>query len=86
MTIAKKTWDYFLVEKLEAIVIFKSHKTRVEKETGAFIKRLRTDRREEFTSQNFTHFCDENDIQRQLTATYTPQQNGVTERKKITLL
>jgi len=75
-----------LVEKSEAIVIFKSHKTRVEKETGAFIKSLQTDRIGEFTSQNFTHLCDENDIQRQLTAAYTPQQNRVAERKNHNIM
>ncbi|KAM1271923.1 hypothetical protein ACFX2J_032678 [Malus domestica] len=76
----------FLVEKLEAFASFKSYKARVQKETGAFVRNLRTDRGGDFTSQEFTHFCDENDIQRQLTAAYTPQQNGVAERKNHTIM
>jgi len=51
-----------------------------------FIRALRTDRGREFTSQEFTNFCDLNGIQRQLTAAYTPQQNGVAERKNRTIM
>ena len=51
-----------------------------------FIKSLRTDRGGEFTSHAFNTFCDKNGIQRQLTAAYTPQQNGVAERKNRTLM
>ncbi|CAL2255657.1 unnamed protein product [Prunus armeniaca] len=78
---SRKTWGYFLIEKSEAFVSFKNYKARVEKETGMFIRSLRTDRGGEFTSQEFINFCTVNGIQRQLTAAYTPQQNGVAERK-----
>lgn len=37
-------------------------------------------------SQDFITFCDTNDIRRQLTTAYTPQQNGVSERKNRTIL
>jgi len=47
---------------------------------------LRTDRGGEFTYNEFTSFCAAYDIQRQLTATYTPQQNGVAERKNRTIM
>jgi hypothetical protein len=40
----------------------------------------------EFTSQEFTHFCEIHGIHRQLTAAYTPQQNGVAERKNRTIM
>ncbi|CAL9002860.1 unnamed protein product [Prunus brigantina] len=59
---------------------------RVEKETGTYIRSLRTDRGGEFTSQEFTNFCNEHGIHRQLTAAYTPQQNGVAERKNRTIM
>lgn len=58
----------------------------VEQETGAVIKTLRTDRGGEFTSQEFQSFCEASGIQRHLTAPYSPQQNGVVERRNITLL
>lgn len=42
---------------------------------------MRTDRGGEFTSNEFGEFCKPNGITRQLTTAYTPQQNGVVERK-----
>ncbi|TXG65249.1 hypothetical protein EZV62_006524 [Acer yangbiense] len=83
---SRKTWVYFLVEKSEALVTFKHFKKYVEKEMDACIKCLRTDRGGEFTSQDFNEFCKENGIKRQLTAAYTPQQNGVAERKNRTIM
>ncbi|GKC76000.1 zinc finger, CCHC-type containing protein [Tanacetum coccineum] len=47
---------------------------------------LRTDRGGEFTSNEFTKYCKENGIARQLTAPYSPQQNGVVERRNRTVL
>lgn len=79
-------WIYFLAEKSEAFTIFKNYKNLVEKETGAFIHCLRTDRGGEFTSHEFNVFCKANGISRQLTAAYTPQQNGVAELKNRTII
>jgi transposase InsO family protein len=58
----------------------------VEKETGQFIKCIRIDRGAEFNSLEFNEFCKQNDIKRQLTIAYTPQQNGVAERKNRTVM
>ena len=77
---------YFLMEKSEAFSTFKSYKARVEKETGTYKWSLRTDRGGEFTSQEFTNFCNEHGIHRQLIVAYTPQQNGVVERKNRTIM
>ena len=62
----------FLVEKSKAFTIFKNYKNLVEKETGVFIRCLRTDRGGEFISHEFNVFCKANGISRQLTAAYTP--------------
>uniref|UniRef100_A0A2N9GIX8 Integrase catalytic domain-containing protein n=1 Tax=Fagus sylvatica TaxID=28930 RepID=A0A2N9GIX8_FAGSY len=83
---SRKVWIYFLAEKSEAFTIFKNYKNLVEKETGAFIRCLRTDRGGEFNSDEFKVFCKTNGISRQLTAAYTPQQNGVAERKNRTIM
>ena len=83
---SRKTWVYFLVDKSEAFSTFKSFKVRVEKKTGSSIKSLRTDRGGEFISHEFTNFCKMYGIQRQLTVAYTPQQNGVAERKNRTIM
>lgn len=53
---------------------------------GNFIKCLRTDRGGEYNSIEFNEFCKENGIKRQLTTAYTPQQNGVAERKNRTIM
>ena len=58
----------------------------METETGEKIKCLRTDRGGEYTSSEFSAFCKEQGIRRQLTTAYTPQQNGVAERKNRTVM
>jgi hypothetical protein len=83
---SRKTWIYFLHEKSEAFTMFKRYKACVEKKTGAYLKCLRTDRGGEFNSNEFEEFCKENGITRQLTTAYTPQQNGVAERKNRTAM
>lgn len=82
---SRKAWVYFLKEKSEAFQSFKYFKKLVEKETGQFIKCLRTDRGGEFNSMEFNEFCKQNGIKRQLTTAYTPQQNGVVKRKNRTV-
>ena len=49
---------------------FQNFKTMVEKQSGCYIKVLRTDRGDEFMFREFNLFCEENDIQRELTAPY----------------
>ena len=83
---SRKVWIYFLTEKSEAFTTFKNYKNLVEKETGAFICCLCIDRGGEFTSLEFNAFCKTNGISRQLTAAYTPQQNGVAEHKNRTIM
>lgn len=83
---SRKAWVQFLIDKSDAFASFKLFKNCVEKETGLDIKCLRTDRGGEFTSNEFNDFCKENGIKRQLTAAYTPQQNGVAERKNRTVM
>ena len=83
---SRKVWVYFLTEKSEAFYTFKRFKNLVEKETGVYLSGLRTDRGGEFTSNEFNNFCNEHGIRRQLTAAYTPQQNGVAERKNRTIM
>ncbi|GJS78909.1 retrovirus-related pol polyprotein from transposon TNT 1-94 [Tanacetum coccineum] len=47
---------------------------------------MRYDRGGEFLSKEFNKFCEDNRIRRFLTAFYSPQQNGVVERKNRTIL
>ncbi|KAL4377627.1 hypothetical protein GQ457_02G041370 [Hibiscus cannabinus] len=57
-----------------------------EKQSEKLVKALRTDRGGEFTSKDFWMFCEENGIHRELTSPYTPEQNGVAERKNRTVV
>jgi len=82
----RKTWVYFLKEKIEMFDIFKQFKKLTEKESGYFIKALRTDRGGEFTLTIFNKFCEDHGIRHFLTASYSPQQNGITEQKNRTIL
>jgi transposase InsO family protein len=83
---SRKAWIYFLSEKSEAFNMFKCFKKLVENETGLSIKCLRTNRGGEFNYKDFNEFCKQHGIKRQLTAAYTPQQNGVAERKNRTVM
>ena len=79
-------WTILLKEKSEALDKFKAFKKVVEGETKTNIKTLRTDRGGEFTSNEFKLFCENYGISRHLTAPYSPQQNGVVERRNRTLM
>ncbi|MCO5584807.1 hypothetical protein L7F22_038739 [Adiantum nelumboides] len=78
---SRKVWVYFLKNKSEVFFYFKQFKAMVEKECGRFIKTLRSDQGGEFKSKEFEELCWNQGIRRQYTCTYTPQQNGVAERK-----
>ena len=58
----------------------------MENQSGCHIKVIRTDRGDEFISKKFNMLCEEEDIQRELTAPYTPEQNGIAEQKNQTIL
>nr|GEZ26990.1 zinc finger, CCHC-type [Tanacetum cinerariifolium] len=79
-------WAYFLTSKDETLSTFKEFRQRIEMELRMRIRMLRTDRGGEFTSNEFTKYCKEKGIARQLTAPYSPQQNRVVERRNMTVL
>ncbi|CAA7052678.1 unnamed protein product [Microthlaspi erraticum] len=79
-------WSILLREKSEALEKFKRFKKIMEQESGASIQVFRTESGGEFVSQEFNAFCEISRIKRHLTAPYTPQQNGVVERRNRTLL
>nr|GFB24625.1 zinc finger, CCHC-type [Tanacetum cinerariifolium] len=79
-------WAYFLTSKEQAFSTFKEFRQQIEIEIRMKLRMLRTDRGDEFTSNEFTKYCKENRITRQLTAPYSPQQNGVMERRNRTVL
>ena len=78
-------YAYLLKHKHEVFETFKVFKAEVELQTGKKIKALRSDRGGEYLSQEFVSYLAENGIVQHLTSPYTPQQNGVSERRNRTL-
>ena len=83
---SKYTRVYLLRNKDEAFDMFKRYKSEVENQKNRKIKILRSDRGGEYFSTEFSTFCEEHGIVHQQTAPYTPQQNGLAERKNRTLV
>ena len=83
---SRLTWVAMLQCKSDAFEAFKRFKSLAETEKVVKIKTLRSDRGGEFTSEEFLKHCLEHGIKRQLTTPYSPQQNGVVERKNRTVM
>ncbi|GJZ03743.1 retrotransposon protein, putative, ty1-copia subclass, partial [Tanacetum coccineum] len=77
---------YLLKHKHEVFETFKVFKNEVENQLGKTIKALRSDRGGEYISQEFKDYLKPYRIVQQLTPSYTPQHNGVSERRNHTLL
>jgi hypothetical protein len=80
------THVYLLKSKDQAVEAFVKYKAEVENFSECRIKTLRSDRGGEFLAGLFAGVCEQAGIKRQLTAPYTPQQNGVVERKNRTVM
>jgi transposase InsO family protein len=65
---------------------FKEFKALIENLSERNINILRSDNGGEYTSKEFVNFCKDVGIKRELTTPYNPQQNGVVERKNITIM
>jgi hypothetical protein len=80
-----KSWIYFLKPKIDTFNKFKEYKAFIEKQTEKYIITLRTENGGEFESLQFEDLYKESRIKRQLIVPYNPQQNGVAERKNMTI-
>ncbi|CAL2246291.1 unnamed protein product [Prunus armeniaca] len=74
----------YLADGLFKLNMFKTYKAKVENQLDRKVKVLRSDRGGEYESTAFSDFCATHGIIHQTTAPYTPQQNGVAERKNRT--
>lgn len=72
--------------KDEVLNKFIIYKAEAENQLEKKIKILRSDRGSEYTSNEINQYCQDNRIFHQVTAPYSPQSNGVAERKNRTLL
>nr|GEX85783.1 retrotransposon protein, putative, Ty1-copia subclass [Tanacetum cinerariifolium] len=76
--VSRKGASYFLT--------FTDDFSQVELQLGKKIKALRSNKGGEYLSQEFKDYLSKNGIVQHLTSPYTPQQNGVSERRNHTLL
>jgi hypothetical protein len=74
---------YLLKHKDEAFDKFLLYKAEVENQLSRKIKRVRSDRGGEYIS--FNDFCEKEGIIHEVTPPYSPESNGVAERKNRTL-
>ncbi|MCO5612630.1 hypothetical protein L7F22_066899 [Adiantum nelumboides] len=79
-------WVYPLKAKSDVFAVFQHYVSMVENETGCKVQTLRTDRGGEYMSGAFKDFLGKKGIKHQCTMPYTPQQNGVAERKNRFLM
>jgi len=77
----RKVWVYSMKHKGEMFQHFLNFKAMVEKEKGVSIKCLRFDGGGEYSSNEFNEYLKEHGIQRKYSCNYSPQQNGVAEKK-----
>jgi transposase InsO family protein len=76
---------YLLKTKDETLDYFKIYKPKVENQLERKIKHLRSDRGDEYFSILFDEFCVERGIIHERITPYSPESNGIAERKNRTL-
>src|SRR3954466_1994855 len=83
---SRYTWVHFLLYKSETPAILKRFAQRVLNNYNLKIKHIRSDNSTEFKNFGVEEFLDDSGITHEFSAPYTPQQNGVVERKNRTLI
>ncbi|GJW78662.1 retrovirus-related pol polyprotein from transposon TNT 1-94 [Tanacetum coccineum] len=68
------------------LVIVDEYSRMVENQNDVKVKQIRTDNGTEFKNHKIESFCDEKGISQNFSSPYTPEQNGVAERKNKTLI
>eukprot|EP01018_Ginkgo_biloba_P016798 Gb_10865 [translate_table: standard] len=81
----RKIWVYFLKEKFKAFMKFIEFRVMAERQSGYKLRILSSNNGGEYISNEFKDFCKKVGIQKQYTTPYTPQQNGIIERKNRTI-
>jgi transposase InsO family protein len=80
------TWVFFLQDKSQIQETLKGFLRRVQNEFGLRIKKIRSDNGTKFKNSQIEGFLEDEGIKHEFSSPYTPQQNGVVERKNRTLL
>jgi transposase InsO family protein len=80
------TWVFFLQDKSETQEVLKKFLKRAQNEFDAKVKKIRSNNGTKFKNTQLEDFLDEEGIKHEFLAPYTPQQNGVAERKNRTVI
>ncbi|CAI7839158.1 unnamed protein product [Closterium sp. NIES-53] len=81
------TWSFPLAKKSDAArVIIEEWLPMVERESGKWVKAIRSDRGGDFLGVEFRSWLKRHGIKQQLTTAYSPQSNGVAERATWTII
>ena len=83
---SRKLWVYFISQKSQVLDKFRHFVQLMSNSTGQNVRTLRSDNGGEYTSKAFQEFCSSRGIARELPPPYTPQRNGVAERRNRSLL
>jgi len=82
---SRYTYVFLMKTKDEAFDMFKIYKALVENQIGKKIKIFRIDRGGKYFPIEFSSFCEVNGMIHKKFGPYTPQKNGLVERKNRTL-
>ncbi|GJR76495.1 putative ribonuclease H-like domain-containing protein [Tanacetum coccineum] len=80
------TWVFFLTTKDETSEILKNFIKEIENLVDKKLKIIMSDNGTEFKNKVMDDFCREKGIKREYSVANTPQQNGVAERRNMTLI
>jgi transposase InsO family protein len=80
------TWVFFLQDKSKTHSILKHFLRRSQNEFELKVKKIRSDNGSEFKNLQVEEYLEEEGVKHEFSAPYTPQQNGVVERKNWTLI
>ena len=76
----------FLHDKTDTYDIFKKFLTRADNGFELTVKKVRSDNGSEFRNTRVEELCDDKGIKHEFSTKYTPEQNGLVERKNRTLI
>jgi transposase InsO family protein len=77
---------FFLQDKSETQGTLKRFLRRAQNEFELKVKKIRSDNGSEFKNLQIEEYLEEEGVKHEFSVPYTPQQNGVVERKNMTLI
>jgi transposase InsO family protein len=77
---------FFLHDKSETQGTLKRFLRRAQNKFELKVKKIRSDNRSEFKNLQVEEYLEDEGIKHEFSAPYTPQQNGVVDRKNMSLI